>query len=139
MKMKMITVIVVVVMISMVGFYVMAASKPIVNIPLNNVGSSAFRVRTWGIEVWGHAFSEQNGKQIPLYFNVTGYEVLGYWTLHSTLTGTTKWYTTTIVSAGGSGHGAAMFKATGGPNGLYLALMPVNLLNIGSSIRVIGQ
>lgn len=118
----------------------MAASKPIVNIPLNNVGSSAFRVGKWGIEVWGHAFSEQNGKQIPLYFNVTGYEVLGYWTLRNTPTGSIKWYAKTTVSTGGSGHGAAIFKATGGPvGGLYLALLPVDPLKIGSTIRVIGQ
>ena len=139
--MKKILIFVLVIMaISIFASYTMAASKPIVNIALNNVGSSAFRVGTWGLEVWGHAFSIHNGKQIPLYFNLTGYEVLGYWTLRSTLTGTVKWWTTTTVSAGGSGYGATILNATGGPaGGLYLALLGVHLLKIGSSIQVTGQ
>lgn len=101
----------VVMAITVFGSYVMAASKPVVNMSLNDICSSAYNIGIWGIEVSGHAYSVgENGQKVSLKFYVSGYKIVrynyGYMPIYYTIT----------ISAGGSGYGSATFKGFNTPS-----------------------
>jgi len=107
---KNITLIITLVIVSMMGFYAMASSKPIVTMPLNDIGSSAYNIGIWGIGVSGHAYSiGENGQKVPLRFYVSAYKVVKY------NYGYIPVYYTITISAGGSGYGSATFSGFNTP------------------------
>ncbi len=102
---KMLVLVLEIIIIGVFSSQVIASSKPKVTMSLNDIGSSAFNIGMWGIEVSGHAYSVgKNGQKVPLRFYVSGYKVVRY------NYGYVPMYYTITISAGGSGYGNATFK-----------------------------
>lgn len=97
------SIILIMVIVSTISFYATAASKPIVNMPVQSVGSSAIPVGLWMIHVNGYAYSIENGQKIPLYFQVDGGMSTKYWVGYLGISGIVN------ITAGGTGHGSATF------------------------------
>ncbi len=131
---KSVTLIITLVIISTISFYALAASKPIVNIPVQSVGSSAIPVGLWMIQVNGYAYSVENGQKIPLYFQVEGGMSTKYWVGYLGISGIVN------ITAGGTGYGSGSFTGEKYPPYPMSTISQAYIVSgPWSNISVIGQ